>query len=222
MSIDPGKFEAQGKPTREQARTVWDGMTAPSARTVADKLEHMGYEISWRTIARWHASGWREAVPASRGKPLAEKGRVKGVSTAIRQELQKIVEAPTSAGLEAAVAPPAPTVDEIALIERRRAELMLLSESQLDQQAAKARMVLNILMMESAARRSHVMVLIPKETAALVDSFTEASKVGLSGNDGQPPRADDPKTIEGTVNPAEPPNETADAIRKFKRKQEAA
>lgn len=217
MTIDPAKFEAQGKPTREQARTVWDGMTSPSVRTVADKLVGMGYDISWRTVARWHASGWREAMPT--GKPMAEK-----VTAAVRTEMQKLEAPRLSAGLEAAVAPPAPTLDEIALIEHRRAELMTMSEAQLDQQAAKARIVLNILMMESAARRSHVMVLIPKETAALVDSFTEATKVGLTGKDGQPPRADDLNVIEGTVNrePAAPPNETADAIRKFKRAQEAA
>lgn len=217
MTIDPAKFDAQGKPTKQQARTVWDSLPNPSARNVAAKLEGMGYEISWRTIARWHASDWRE-IELSRSPATREIG------AAVRAELKKLEAPKPSAGLEAAIAPPAPSVDELALIEARRQELMLMSEAQLDQTAAKARSVLNILMMESAARRAHVMVLIPKETAALVDSFTEATKVGLSGKDGQPPRSDDPKTIDGTVNrePPAPPNETADAIRKFKRAQEAA
>jgi hypothetical protein len=232
-TIDPANFEPQGKPSREQARNVWDSMPNASARTVADRLTGMGYDISWRTVARWHASAWREAMPS--GVPLAEKGGVRGVNKAVREELKKLdapkppkppKEAPKeqriTAGLEAAVAGPPPHIEELMLIEQRRAELMSKSEAQLDQIAAKARMVYNILLMEQAARRSHVMVLIPKETAALVESLTEASKIGLSGNDGQPPRLDDPRVIDGSViREAAPPNETADAIRKFRQAQAA-
>ena len=67
-----------------------------------------------------------------------------------------------------------------------------------------------------------VMVLIPKDTAALVTSMTEAVGAQLSGGENQPPKADDPNVIDLTPNkPVEPEpiNDTVSAIRRFQAAQ---
>ena len=184
MTIDPEKFETQGKPTREQARRVWGSLENPSARKVAAELQKRGFDAKWRTIARWKALNWREDTP-----PLP------GVKPSIRNEVRKEMANIT-----------AETVAQIAIVrtdEEVIAEeierLLLMSEGELDVLEAKARKIMNIVLARQAARRAHVMVLIPKDTGALVESMTGAAKVMLTGNDGQPPHASDPRVINGSA-----------------------
>lgn len=226
MTIDPEKFEPQGKPTREQVRAVWDAHAAPSARVIEALMVGRGFDISFRTIARWKAKGWGEAS-APGTAPLAEKGQVRGVQKALKSEVAKIPPATVAeadklakgGGLDATLNGGVLTEADYDRINRRVRELALQSEAGLDLIEAKSRKIMNIVMMEEATRRAHVMVLIPKDTGHFIHSMTEASKVMLTGGDGQPPKPGDPSIIDVTPNPANP---TSDAIKKFLRESEAA
>jgi len=209
MTIDPANFEPQGKPTREQARTVWDSMPNPSSRHVAEELVNRGFDISWRTIARWKANAWTEQT----GRPVSEqaKARVMEVKKAATKELSRRPGAP----------PPTLTLDEYALIAKRRAELMLMSEGELDVAEARARKIMNIILAEQAAQRAHVMVLIPKDTGSLVGALAEAQRVGMAGGAGQVPGANDARVINGALTHI-PDHPLASAIDKFLADQEVA
>jgi len=219
MTIDPSNFEAQGKPTPEQARTVWDSMPMPGARTVARELTNRGFSISWRTIARWHAENWRE--PRSPGKPLSQKGQVAGVSKEIRKEIAKIPKETVKQADQLTISGDAIRIAEEEVVDRRRQELLNMSEAELDNLEAKSRKVMNILLAEQAARRAHVMVLIPKDTGSLVGALADAQKVGLTGGLGQVPATGDPRVINGSVL-VEPENPLASAIDRFLADKEMA
>lgn len=228
MTIDPTSFQSQGKPTREQVRVVWDAMAKPSSRKVADIMTRRGFNISWRSVARWAKNEWREDLTGSGARPLAEKGQVRGVKQALKTEIAKIDQATLAEagaistnpdGIEAAIASP-PNLDEYALIAKRQAELLLLTEAELDELEAKSRKVMNILLAEQAAKRAHVMVLIPKETGGLVTSLAEAQKVPLGA--GRQAPGDDARTIDGTLNSVEPLNPLSSAINKFLADEEVA
>ncbi len=197
MTIDPTSFEAQGKPTIAQARAVWDAMPKPSARRVAEELINRGFDAHWRTIARWKATGWREHTRT----PMQEKGRIR-VARETKTKRKLIPGAILDAAKQLAkgkITPP-PTLDEYALIARRREELMQLSDPELDATEARARKVMNILLAEQAAARAHVMVLIPRETGQFIESLAEAQRVPLAPGGGDP-RVVEGKAIEATANP---------------------
>jgi len=193
--IDPTKFEEQGKPTRDQARTVWDSMPSPSSRTVAQELINRGFDISWRTVARWHANAWTEKTKV----PVSEQVRTQ-VSKA-KKEFAKLPGGPQ----------PTLTLDEFAMIAQRRAELMLLPEAELDRQEVRARKIMNILIAEQAAQRAHVMVLMAKDTGSLVGALADAQSVGTSGT----PAPGDPRLINGSAVHHAPDHPLANAIDKF-------
>ena len=228
MSIDASDFVAQGKPTVKQVETVWNSMPSPSARIVAAELTKRGFSISWRTVARYAERNWSEKVNgrhAQTAPPIAARQKVpKAVEKEVKKEVAKLSETAQRVameGLEAAVGKPINEI-EVDLIEKRREELAMKSEAELDVIEGKARKIYNILLLEEAARRVEVMVLIPKDTAALVTSMTEAAGAQLSGGENQPPKADDPNVIDLTPNKPvdpEPINDTVSAIRRFQAAQ---
>lgn len=211
MSIDPNNFAPQGKPTREQVRAVWDAHPKPSARKVANLMVDRGFDVSWRTIARWKKNDWRE--DAVNSVPLAEKGEVRGVKKALKAELAKIPPAVVkeadkiaeAGGLEDAVTGGALKDEDYARIEKMIADLDKHSEIVLDAIEAKERKIMNIVMMREATRRAHIMVLIPKDTSALVGSMTDAAKVTPTGKETPADRnGDDARLIEAKVNEPSP------------------
>lgn len=232
MTIDPTKFEPQGMPTKEQVRTVWDAHPKPSARKIAEKLVGMGYQIGYRTVARWHESGWKDEPPKLRAH--AEKGQPTGVKKEVRAAIAKespaaVAEAGTIAevgGLEAAVAGGKLTDPDYARIETLIKELATKEIADLRAQQEKDRIIMNIVLMREATRRAHVMTLIPKDTSSLVSAFTDDAKAvaapapiepggegpKLNGSNGHAPM------IEGDFKVVNP---TAAAIGRFLAKENA-
>lgn len=230
MSIDPEDFVSQGKPTVKQVENVWNSLPAPSARSVADELTKRGWSISWRTVARYKERNWSEKlkgrhtqtappIGARQHRPSAVTKQVKKSIGKLPEEAQRVA----MEGLENAVGKPINEI-EVDLIQKRLDVLAGKSEAELDVLEGKARKIYNILLLEEATRRVEVMVLIPRDTAALVQAMTEAAGAQLSGGENQPPKAGDPRVIEGTVIEAdpEPINDTASAIRRFQKAQGAA
>lgn len=210
----------KGLPSRHDARLVWQSMRKPSTRKGAGILRQRGYDISDRTYARWAAVGFRDVTT------VTEKGKVAGELQRVLAKLPagQVEEAKDLAaigGIEAAISGGSLRDADYARIETRRRALALLSYAQLDHAEAMARKILNIVLMEEATRRAHIMVLIPKETGCLVDSFTTAAQSTITGGDGQVPDDDDPRVINGTTN-VEPANPIASAIDKFLMSEEAA
>jgi hypothetical protein len=227
MTIDPNKFEEQGKPPYELVIKLWNEMPAPSARKLEDLLKRRGYKISFRTIARWIENG-REAGAVA----LGHTTMVKGVKHEIAKELLNVPEKdlreadaraqneikqlpPPELGKDAGRAAQAVVQDEVNIIDARIKELAQMSEASLDLTEQKQRKILNIVLMEAAQRRAHVMVLIPKDTSHLVESFTTAAKQMLTGGLDQPPKAGDKNVIDGDVIDVEPETPLASAIGKF-------
>lgn len=227
MTIDPTKFEAQGRPTKDQAKQVWLNNRQPSMRKLEAILKGMGYDISYRTLTRWLVDG---VGPGSRA--LAHATKVRGVKKEIAAALLEIPADTLTGADEMRENGITPTLHadlgktagaraqdavqaEVDVIDRRIIELLVKSESELDIIEQKSRKILNIVLNEAAARRANVMVLIPKDTAAFVDAMTEASKQTLTGGLDQPPKAGDPKTIDGNAIDVTPPTELASTISKF-------
>lgn len=211
MTIDPTSFEQQGKPTKDQAMQVWEARGRPSMRKLEEILTGMGYAISYRTLARWLELG---SGPGTRA--LAHHTKVRGVKKAVAAALLDVptetlakademrengisetvaVDLGKTAGARAQDVVQA----SVDMIDKRILELLLLSEAELDIQEQKSRKILNIILTEEAARRANVMVLIPKDTSAFVQAMTEASKATLTGGIEQPPKAGDPRVIDGHV-----------------------
>lgn len=233
MTIDPENFEAQGKPTPEQAKEVWLQLSSISkrevgCRPVAAELERRGFSIKWRTIARWKLKDpeWNDAPPGTAA--LASNRMVRGVKKEIAAELLNIPEGTRVAadtmsivGIPAAVLGTQGQVqDEVTVIDQRIKQLVLLSEAELDLVEQKSRKILNIVLTEAAARRANVMVLIPRDTGAFVEAMSEASKQTLTGGIEQMPKSGDPRVIDGEITDVTPPTPLQDAIRKFKREKE--
>jgi hypothetical protein len=240
VSIDPSKFEAQGLPTKEQVRTVWDAHPEASARKVAIKLTGMGYEIGYRTVARWKKKNWVE-----KEKPALEdtgKPNVRAVNKALKAELAKAKKpepapepaAPAAApevatgaeGISAAVVGGEMTDQDVARIEAVRTELKPKTVEDLRAELEKERLIYNIILLREAGRKANIQVLIPKETSEFVGAFTKdkaansppapiaPSAPGLNGSgNGHLP------LIEGDFTVVSP---TSSAIRKFLAKENAA
>jgi hypothetical protein len=222
MTIDPTDFKPQGRPSFEQVRTVWDAHPAPSSRVIAELMVGRGFRISYRTVARMHELNWQE--PEKKPRPRTtersksvKRTNVREVGRALKVETEK-VSAPTlaEAGAVASAINGGALKDvDYARIESRWNALGEMTGAQLDESEAKARKKLNIILMEEAARRAHIMVLIPKETSHIVDSMTEAAKLPIVGVELLPATSlngDGAVVINGK---AEPTNELADAIDKF-------
>ena len=184
MTIDPEKFEPQGKPTVEQVKTVWNAHPDPSARNVAALLEKRGFKISYRTVARWHANDWLE----SGGKGMAAIGRDQHAPAAVQGELRAALDSLPQAsvdeanqiraagGLQAAIEGGQLKDVDYERIEKRKAELAAMTPAQLLEQQEKARTIMNIVIMEEATRKAHVMALIPKDAGSFLSDAADAAK----------------------------------------------
>lgn len=206
MSIDPAKFDAQGKPTPEQARTVYDSLQHQTVDTLHTALTGRGYSIGRATCARWIKAEFK--VKTSIGPDLnMNKGAVKGIPPAVREAIEA----------EAVIGGPM-TNQEIGDIQSDLDELNKLDMPQLKALAEKERLTLNIMMMRNAQRAASKLVLIPKETASFIVAMTDAAESVPTVPLGQLP-GDDAKIIEASANPKNP---VASAIEMFKKRQGVA
>jgi hypothetical protein len=229
------KFEAKSRPTVGQVERVWNDHPAPSARSVCDLLNQRGFKISWRTVARWKKNNWI-ADPAGGGKksiaedqhtpaPVKEQIReiLAGMDPEVVAEANRIAAAGGSIG--AAIEGGGLKDADYARIEALMTELNSKSISELRELQEKERAILNIVLMREAARKAHVMTLIPKDTSALVAAFTEEGRTLAAPAPIQP--VGDPKlnghsnghAIEGEFRVVNP---VSDAIGKFLAKENAA
>lgn len=212
--IDPTKFEPQGKPTIEQVRYVWNSMPNASARNVAELMIHRGFLISYRTVARMKAADWKEPPP--RSKPPGKRSLLRDVKAETMKELKNVPPATlaeagqiaAAGGLEEAVSGGKLTDDDYARIEKRIQALSPETKEKLLAEQEKARIIMNIVMMEEATRRAHVMVLIPKDTGSFVADVNDAAGTlapvapieNPADHDEMHRNGDGAKVIEGRVN----------------------
>lgn len=207
MSIDPSKFEAQGKPTPAQARTVYDSLSHQTVDTLHAALTSRGYSIGRATCARWIKGGFK--VKTSIGPALnMDKGEVKGVPAVVR----------AAEAAEAAIIGGPMTPQEISAIQSDLDELGKLAMPELKALLEKERLTYNIMMLRQAQRKSDKLVLIPRESAAFIVAMTDAAESVPTVPSGLLP-GDGSKLIEASVNP---PNPVADAISLFKKRQGVA
>lgn len=216
MTIDASDFKAQGKPTAEQARTVYDSLPHQTCDTLVAALTHKGYAISRATAARWIKSGFTKKAKPGPATNM-DKGEVKGVAGAVATATAIVTAAESMVGSEL-------TTEQISQIQRDLNELKP-NGKPLDKQVLKAlqeseRLVYNIMLLRFSQRIADKLVLIPRDSAALVKSMTEADEslsavpaANLPGN------GDNAKLIEATANP---PNPVSEGIAAFKKRHAAA
>lgn len=208
MSIDPTKFEAQGKPTAEQARTVYDSLSHQTVDTLHTALTARGYSIGRATVARWIKGGFTTKVKPGPDLKM-NVGEVKGVPAVMR---------PAAAAVDAAIIGSEMSPKEISDIQSDLDELKLLDMPTLKAKLEQERIMFNIMMLRQAQRKSDKLVLIPKESAAFVVAMTDAAESMPTLPTGKLP-GDDAKVIEAQANP---PNPLASAIDLFKKRQGVA
>lgn len=207
MTIDPSNFAAQGKPTMEVAKAVWDQTREPSARVVAEKLTRVGYSISYRTVARWVKKGWT-------AEPGADE-----INRALKVEAARLAKGaePQAEGLASTVIGGGMKDSDLDRIGARIKELAGKTKAELLEMQEKTRLVMNIVLMEEAAHKANVMTLIPKDTSSFIESFTEASKAVPAAPaieaPGQPRNGFDAKLIEGKVVETSPLSQAIRAMR---------
>jgi hypothetical protein len=202
MTIDPSNFEAQGKPTAEQARTIYDSLPHQTCDTLVAELTKRGFKISRATAARWIKSGFKTKEKSGPAKNM-EVGKVRNIPAVMRDT-------------EAMIGSPL-TKQEIDTIQSDLDELGKLGMPDLKAMLEKERLVYNIMMLRHSQRVADKLVLIPRDSAAFVVAMTDAAEsipTVPTGNLG-----DDAKLINATVNP---PNPVSEGIAAFKKRHAAA
>ncbi len=180
------KFESLGRPTVAQVERVWNDHPAPSARGICDLLKRRGFKISWRTVARWKKNNWvadakgggKKTIAEDQHTPAAVKDQIReglaGMDPEAVAEANKIAAA--GGGIGAAIEGGGLKDSDYARIEALMRDLSNKTIGELREMQEKERAIMNIVMMREAARKAHVMTLIPKDTSALVGAFTEEAK----------------------------------------------
>lgn len=206
MTIDASDFKAQGKPTSEQARTVYDALPHQTCDTLVAALTSKGYAISRATAARWIKSGFKTKAAPGPAKNM-EVGKVRNVP-AVMRDAEAVIGGPL-------------TKEEIDTIQRDLDELAKLNMPELKAMLERERLTYNIMMLRHSQRIADKLVLIPKDSAAFVVAMTDAAESIPTVPAGNLPTqpGDNAKLIEATANP---PNPIADAIGAFKRRAVAA
>lgn len=213
-------FTAVTKPTVEQVRFVWSTMTKPSCRKVVDELERRGAKISFKTVARYVAT---EFAPR---RAVGPKTRLAGTSLSPEEKTMVAAQSDSKAA-ETIIGGPEITPKEAAAIDEDIVELKKLDLPQLKEMQEKDRLIFNIMLMRHGARRAGMLVLIPKESSALMASTTEAADSLSMIPMGQPMQTPALNGHGGNgamldVTPNAPINPVSAAIAHFRKKSGAA
>jgi hypothetical protein len=189
--------ESKGVPTRAEVLEIYREHGG-SVRNLHARLKEMGYTISVPTVGRI-----LQKHLGHHPGPVASP-----IKQAMRQQAKQMVGEPM----------------DLSLVEKDRQELTKLEVPALREMLEKERLVYTIMMLRSSQRKADVLVLMPRDTAAMVTAMSEAENV-LNGSppitpvpDAQP-EPDTSKMI--TVSPS-PPNEVAAAIGAFLKKEGVA
>jgi transposase len=218
MTTETEATAAKVKPTKEQAFDVWQELSDPSTRKVADALKSRGFDVSYRTIARWHANAWREEGPNT---PISEKvhRQLKDEHAKAQAELVEEANEAMKVSLQSAGVKDA----DYARIEQLVKDLSGKDLADLKEMQEKERTIMNIVMMREATRRAHIMTLIPKDTSAMIEAFTSEAKMVAPPPPLQPigeaPKLNGHAMIEGNYKVVSP---SASAIQRFLAKESAA
>lgn len=209
--IDATKFEAQGLPTLDQARTVYDSLSHQTVDSLRAALTNRGFQISRATCARWIKRGFKPSLEGRGGKLNINRGVVGQVAPAVRaairaegRESENLIGGEMDAG-------------EISAIQADMNELASLDTPQLKAVLEKERLTYNIIMLRASKRQANKLALIPKDNAAFIVAMTDAAESVPTVPTGQLP-GDGAKLIEATANP---PNPVSDAIAQFKNRSRA-
>lgn len=182
--IDAANFKPQGKPTRAQARAVYeeqhdDKGKAPTVDVVHEVLTQRGFSIGRATVARWIALKFIEPVSKrAKSRPLDEQVVAFKKATTLKKmpgtedgSADK-EPAPKRSALEDAVAPP---IEEIKLMARlaRMRELMGLPEPQIAEIESKIRRIYNIVLLEESIEIADKLATIPKDNSLMVVAQAE-------------------------------------------------
>lgn len=178
---------------RQLAKAAWEAQELvykatgkhkdkPSSRKVEIALKAQGFEKAhYRSIARWKANDWREdsvaRVPDMQSRTHRQMNEM--VKTALQRMPDSVNRANTiaeSGGLQPAVE--AGKIGNPDRIAARRRELAAMSPEKRQEEIAKAREIMNIILMEEATLNADAMILLPI-TAPMVDAMTDAAKSTL-------------------------------------------
>lgn len=209
-------FDTLVKPTREQAKDLWNSIKEPSIRKAAALAKKRGWEISAKTFARWKAQGWVEP-------PKVKNTRAQNKLTRATRELRKA--ATDVSSIDALRANPAIQESLQALKDcdykgRTLTELLKLDKAALKLEAEKILLATTIIVGEAVCEKASVVSLTPREVGAFVESGQNAAKAIASGEEvaGEATKPADVAAAE----PVAPPNPVSDAVVAFKRKMGAA
>lgn len=161
MTIDPANFQAQGKPTLDQALAVYNAMSNQSAPALYNKLKGMGYDVALSSVARWIANKF--LFKGKSPSTLKIKHNFNGVPSPANAH--KTAESLVGNKL---------TPEEVNLIEQDMTELKALEVPQLKAMMEKERLIYNIMLMRFSQRSADRLAMAPQASAALVKAMSEA------------------------------------------------
>lgn len=175
-----------GMPTPEQTGTVWNSMPNASIRNVAEKMTHMGWKISAKTVARHREKGFVSDPDGKKPK----NGQQKSHDTR-----RKLVDAADKVAALAAMkdSPELATVREVLANSKQPEHFLtyssfddLMQKKTLDlkEQFSKTTMAAGIMLAEAVIARREALSLMPKDVGSFLNDMSEvADNLKLTGDD---------------------------------------
>lgn len=180
MTIDPADFKPQGKPSVEQMRVVYDSMTHQTVTHLYDRLVGMGYDVSRATVGRTIKQYLKPIKTVRTKKEKAGFDTASGRKAADKPAAKAQVEA---RGRAADTILGNLTPEEVKVIGVKMTDLVgEVANISLSERQERTRIALNIILMEMAASKAEILMLMPKDAAAFVDSMTEAARSSTVGS----------------------------------------
>lgn len=184
------------RPSASQVKLAWETMDSPSARKVADAMTAKNFTIDQRTVTRYRNAKWSEPSVKKLGQAVVAVTKKVSKKPIARPEVPKDI-APFIVGRS-----------------ERMDQLYLRTVTQNQATLQQASLIAGIMVAEELVNRiEHLTIEAPGDVARLLHAITEASQVKHVGGADQPPAADDPRVIDGTV----VRNEVSEALSRFRK-----
>lgn len=211
MSDDTGvPFGSLGKPSRADAKAVWDAMPSPSIRKVVDHMQRRGWKATVSTIQRWSVDNFIEPDPGKNPK--------KAVDTA-KKANRKAKEAVTKLTDLAPVHNSPELKEAIAFEPSQIKALVTETKESLKDKLDRLTMAVSIVALEQFALKAHALVLMPKDCGAFLGSMAEVA-TAMKAGEVKPGDGKDPINL--TANPEKPANALSDKIAQFRKENKLA
>jgi hypothetical protein len=175
------------RPTATQVKACWDAIRNPNARIVAEAMVKEGFEISYRTVARYKEKDWAEPVNKVKTKPTKQaavsiKNLVKAQVTSNPDLAHRILTAVE------------PTVDvRIARVQQLALQSLATNQATLQQTSVITAIVVAE---ELQAVIGSLIVANAGDVARLLNAITEAGQVKHVGGTNQVPERGDDRVID--------------------------